>query len=115
MLTAYRWKQVCPFRVETTNQANLPASIPFLQLFLTTYSFIDVIARFVVDQPMYAILLSETTSQITHVLAYSADEISRHSHVERTVLAAGHDVDKCCFHMSGFNKHIQTDRQCQAM
>src|SRR3954451_19887780 len=86
-------RQIAPIRIELFDQLELPCAPPPLQRMFARPCVEHRIKGFEIDEEGHAILPREARYEFGLVLAYSANEVVRHSDVESAVSFARKDVN----------------------
>src|SRR5690242_572686 len=75
------------------DQPYLPGPGPVLNVLLPLDGRKHVFVSFDVDQPMQAVVTSETIYQTYLVLGHTSSNVARDADIQRTVWTVGHDVN----------------------
>jgi hypothetical protein len=90
--------QVSPLRIYRLDKRKFPVTSPFLERFLARNGGLHRLVRFEPDQGVHVVLLCEACHEIVLMLPNALNKIGRHASIERTVLAAGEDIDTWQLH-----------------
>ena len=93
-LSEDRFVQIQPSWIALLDQRDFPIAFPVLDLLFALYGSFDGWRRFKPDQVVYRVAVRKAFDKSILVLVHTAHEVASHAHVQRAVLAAGHEVDE---------------------
>ena len=90
--------KVTPLRVQGLDERKFPDTLPFLDGFLAHDGRLHCFVLLEPDQDVNTVFPGKARSKIVLVLPDALNKIGGHASIERTVLAAGEDIDAWLFH-----------------
>lgn len=86
-------KKIIPAGIILFYEANLPRSIPALDLFFAGDGRVNIMMKFVPDEPVDAVLPGKSVGVFVSVLPNAFWKIARYAGVERLVPSARNHID----------------------
>ena len=98
--------KIVPPGIVFLDQANLPHSVPALQLFLSRDGIADISECLEINQQNHAMLLRESWNAAFLVFRNAADKIIGHADIECAVAGAGEDIDEIFVQYRSGSSHL---------